>query len=327
MKYVKLGKTDMEVSAIGLGCMVIAGFYNPGSADDAVNLIRHAGDIGVNFLDSSDAYGAGKNEEILARALDGRRDDFIVSTKFGNVRGPDGKPGADGRPEHVIKACDKSLQRLKIDVIDLYYQHRVDPTVPIEDTVGAMARLVEQGKVKHLGLSEAAPETVRRAHATAPISALQHEYSLWTRDEETDLIPLCKELGITYVAYSPLGRGIFGGGITGADSLADGDRRRDHPRFKAENLDTNLRLLEPVKALAAAKGATPAQIALSWMMSKHDHVIPIPGTRKIENLDANAAAVEVSLSADEVATLDQAIPPGAAEGTRYPPGGMKTVRL
>jgi len=327
MKTVELGRTGERVSAIGLGCMVISGFYAEGSREEAIDLIHHARDIGVTFLDTSDAYGKGANEEIVADAISGARNDFFIATKFGNVRGADGKPGADGRPEYVIEACDKSLARLGIDVIDLYYQHRVDDTVPIEDTVGAMARLVEAGKIRHLGLSEAAPETVRRAHAVHPIAALQTEYSLWTRDAEADLLPLCKGLGISYVAYSPLGRGIFGGQITGADSLLEGDRRRDHPRFKPENIDANLKLLEPVKALAAEKGWQPAQVALAWMMNKHDHVIPIPGTRKAANLDSNAAAAGFALSDAEVAALDAAVPVGAAAGTRYPPGGMARVNL
>lgn len=327
MRQVHLGRNGLEVSAIGLGCMVISGFYGPGSAEEAIRLIHHARDLGVTFLDSSDAYGAGKNEELIARAIAGRRDDYVIATKFGNIRTPDGKRGADGRPEYVMEACEKSLKRLNIDVIDLYYQHRVDTSVPIEDTVGAMARLVEQGKVKHLGLSEAAPETVRRAVKVAPIAALQMEYSLWSREEETDLIPLCQELGIAFVAYSPLGRGIFGGEITGPDSLAEGDRRRDHPRFQADNLARNLQLLAPVKALAGQKGVSPAQIALAWMMNKHSHVIPIPGTRKAAHLDANAAAADIKLTPAEIKTLDDALPAGAAAGTRYPAGGMKAVRL
>ena len=325
MHKVELGRTGLEVSAIGLGCMVITGFYAPGSAEEAIALIQHARDLGVTFLDTSDAYGAGKNEELVAKAIAGHRDDYVIATKFGNIRTPEGKPSADGRPEYVVEACEKSLKRLNIDVIDLYYQHRVDPNVPIEDTVGAMARLVEQGKVRHLGLSEAAPDTVRRAVKVAPIAALQTEYSLWSRDAEADLLPLCKDLGISYVAYSPLGRGIFGGEITGPDSLAEGDRRRDHPRFQGDNLAANLKLLEPVKALAAERGASPAQIALAWMMNKHSHVIPIPGTRKAAHLDSNAAAASIRLTAEEVKILDDALPPGAAAGTRYPPGGMKAV--
>lgn len=327
MRQVPLGRSGLEVSALGLGCMVISGFYAPGSTEEAIKLIHHARDIGVTFLDSSDAYGAGKNEELLAQAIKGQRDAYVIATKFGNVRGADGKPGANGRPEYVQEACEKSLTRLGIDVIDLYYQHRVDDTVPIEDTVGAMQRLVEQGKVRYLGMSEAAPETLRRGAATAPIAALQTEYSLWSREAEDELLPLCKELGITYVAYSPLGRGIFGGQITGADSLGENDRRRDHPRFQGDNLERNLKLLEPVKALAAAKGASPAQIALAWMANKHDHVIPIPGTRKAGHLDANAAAMDITLSPDEIAQLDQAVPKDAAEGTRYPPGAMARVNL
>ena len=327
MRQVELGRSGLKVPAIGLGCMVISGFYGPGSAEEAIGLIRHAKDIGVNFLDSSDAYGRGKNEELIAEAIKGDRDGYIIATKFGNVRGPDGKAGANGKPAYVQEACEKSLARLGIDEIDLYYQHRVDETVPIEDTIGAMQRLVEQGKVKHLGMSEAAPETLKRGCATAPICCLQTEYSLWSREAENDLLPLCKDLGLSYVAYSPLGRGIFGGEITGAGDLGENDRRRDHPRFKPDALAHNLKLLEPVKDLAAAKGVSAAQIALAWMMNKHDHVIPIPGTRKAAHLDSNAAATDIDLSPEEIAALDTAIPVGAADGTRYPPGGMARVNL
>ena len=232
MKQRKLGADGLDVPAIGLGCMVMPGFYNPGDEAQSIATLHHAADIGVTFIDTSDAYGQGKNEDLVGRGIKGRRDDYIVATKFGNIRDADGKPAVDGRPEYVAEACDKSLGRLGIDVIDLYYQHRVDPSVPIEDTVGAMSRLIEAGKVRHLGLSEAAPETVRRANATHPIAALQTEYSLWTRMAEDEMLGLCKDLNIAYVAYSPLGRGMFGGDITGSDSLADGDRRANHPRFK-----------------------------------------------------------------------------------------------
>ena len=250
---------------------------------------------------------------------------YTIASKFGNIRDADGKPGAIGRPEYVAEACDASLKRLNIDSLDLYYQHRHDRTVPIEDTVGAMARLVEAGKVRFLGLSEASPEIIRRAHATHPIAALQTEYSLWTRDSEVDLLPLCRELRIGYVAYSPLGRGIFGGALEDADSLADGDRRRDMPRFKGDNLAANLKLIEPVKALAEAKGATPAQIALAWLLAQGDDIVPIPGTRRVDHLEANAGAVDIDLGADEVASLDAAFPRAAAAGDRYPAGNMALV--
>ena len=327
MKRRRLGRGRLEVSAIGLGCMVMPGFYAPGEEAQSIATIHRAAEIGVTFLDTSDAYGQGKNEELVGRAIAGRRDDYVIGSKFGNIRLPDGKPGADGRPEYVAQACEASLRRLEIDVIDLYYQHRVDPKVPIEETVGAMARLVERGWVRYLGLSEAAPATVRRAHATHPIAALQTEYSLWTRDAEAELLPLCAELGIGYVAYSPLGRGIFAGEITGPDSLAEDDRRRDHPRFQATNLEQNVKLVEPVRKLASAKGCTPAQIALAWVLAKGEHIVPIPGTRRCDHLESNATAVDVVLDPHDIARLDEAIPRDAAAGTRYPPGGMKTVNL
>ena len=326
MKQRILGASGLEVPAIGLGCMVMPGFYNPGDEAQSIATLHRAAEIGVTHLDTSDAYGAGKNEDLLGRAIKGRRDDYFIATKFGNVRDADGKPAVKGDPEYVTEACDKSLARLGIDVIDLYYQHRVDPSVPIEDTVGAMARLVEAGKVRFLGLSEAAPETVRRANAAHDIVALQTEYSLWTRMAEDVLLPLCKDLNIAYVAYSPLGRGMFGGDITGADSLAEGDRRANHPRFKDENLENNLKLVEPVRAMASEKGCTPAQVALAWVLAKGDHIIPIPGTRTQKHLEDNAAAADMDLSADEVATLDAAIPRDAVEGERYPPGALKHLQ-
>jgi len=325
MKKRRLG--TLEVPAIGLGCMVMPGFYLPGSEEQSLATLRRAADIGCNFLDTSDLYGNGANERLLARALKGRRDDYIVATKFGNVRRPDGTPDVDGRPEYVAQACERSLERLGIDCIDLYYQHRVDDKVPIEDTVGAMKRLVEQGKVRHLGLSEAAPQTVRRAHRVHPIAALQTEYSLWTRDVETEILPLCRELGIGFVAYSPLGRGVFGGEISGVQSLAEGDRRRDHPRFQGDNLRANLALVEPVRRVAQAKGCTPAQVALAWLLARGKDIVPIPGTRRIEHLEANVAAAEIALSADELAQLEAACPPGAARGTRYPAAQMKRLNL
>ena len=325
MRTKRLGDSQLEVPVIGLGCMVMPGFYGPGSEEQAIATLHRAAEIGANLLDSSDLYGAGKNEELIGRAIAGRRGDYIVATKFGNVRTPEGKPGVDGRPAYVRQACEASLKRLGIDAIDLYYQHRVDPSVPIEDTVGAMARLIEQGKVRYIGLSEAAEETLRRAHATHPIAALQTEYSLWSRDVESHMLPLTAELGIGFVAYSPLGRGIFGGEVTGPESLAEDDRRRDHPRFQGENLARNLELVEPLRELAATKSCTPAQIALAWVLSRSAHVVAIPGTRRIDHLEANAAAVDIALTPEEIAGLDAAIPPGAAQGTRYPAGQMAAV--
>jgi aryl-alcohol dehydrogenase-like predicted oxidoreductase len=320
MKKRKLG--PLEVPAIGLGCMVLPGFYFPGSEEQAIATLHRAADIGMNFLDTADAYGAGKNEELVGRAIKGRRDRYLIASKFGNVITPNAGREIDGRPEYVMSACEASLKRLGIETLDLYFQHRVDPQVPIEDTVGAMKRLVEQGKVRHLGLSEAAAATIRRAHKVHPIAALQTEYSLWTRDAEAEILPLCRELGIGYVAYSPLGRGIFGGEIQGAQSLAENDRRKAHPRFQGENLANNVRLAEAVAALAAGKGCSPAQLALAWLLSRGEDIVPIPGTRRIDHLEANAAAADIVLSAAELAALDAAIPAGAAKGTRYPAGAM-----
>jgi aryl-alcohol dehydrogenase-like predicted oxidoreductase len=317
----------LEVPAVGLGCMVMPGFYLDGSEQQSIDTLHRAADLGAGFLDTSDMYGFGENEKLVGRAIKGRRDDYIVATKFGNVRRPDGSMEVDGRPEYVIEACDKSLARLGIDVIDLYYQHRVDATVPIEDTVGAMKRLVEQGKVRHLGLSEAAPRTIRRAHAVHPIAALQTEYSLWTRDVEREILPLCRELGIGFVAYSPLGRGVFGGELAGAASLAPNDRRRSHPRFPGANLEANLALVEPVKRVAQAKGCGVAQVALAWLLARDPHVVPIPGTRRVDHLEANLAAAEIALSPGEIAQLDAACPPGAAQGTRYPEAHMNRLGL
>ena len=324
MKYRKLGHSPVEISAVGLGCMTMTGLY--GAADDAESIatIHEALDQGVNFLDTSDAYAAGKNEELVGKAIADRRDKTFLATKFGNVA-KDGKPGAEGRPEYVIEACENSLQRLNVDVIDLYFQHRVDTDVPIEDTVGAMAKLVEQGKVRYLGLSEAAAPTVRRAHAVYPISALQTEYSLWTRFPEEDLLPTCRELGITYVAYSPLGRGFLTGAVKELDDLGENDRRRDHPRFLAENIAKNVALLGPIEELAGAKGCSPAQIALAWVLAKGDDIVPIPGSKKRTHLAENIAAVDIDLSDSEVAALDAAAPPDFTSGDRYPAGQMRIV--
>jgi aryl-alcohol dehydrogenase-like predicted oxidoreductase len=316
----KLG--PLEVPALGFGCMVLPGFYFSGDEAQAIATLRRAEEIGVNFLDTADIYGGGKNEALVGRAIQGRRDRYLIATKFGNVLGPNAERDIDGRPEYVAAACEASLKRLGIETIDLYYQHRVDPRVPIEDTVGAMKRLVERGKVRYLGLSEAAPATIRRAHQVHPIAALQTEYSLWTRDAEREILPLCRELGIGYVAYSPLGRGMFGGEIRGAGSLAENDRRKAHPRFQGENLAANLRLVDAVAALARKKGCSSAQLALAWLLAKGPDIVPIPGTRRIDHLEANAAAVRIALTAAEVAALEAACPAGAARGTRYPAGAM-----
>lgn len=320
MQKRKLG--SLEVPALGFGCMVLPGFYLPGSEEQAIATLHRAAEIGVNFLDTADVYGNGKNEELVGRAIAGRRKDYLIATKFGQVFKPGAGNDIDGRPEYVVEACEASLKRLGIETIDLYYQHRVDARVPIEDTVGAMAKLVKQGKVRYIGLSEAAPQTIRRAHKVHPLSALQTEYSLWTRDAEAEILPLCRELGIGYVAYSPLGRGIFGGEISGAESLAENDRRKAHPRFQGENLAANVKLAAAVHAMAKGKDCSPAQLALAWLLAKGDDIVPIPGTRRVDHLEANAAATGIALSAADIAALEAVCPVGAAQGTRYPAGAM-----
>lgn len=321
-----LGSNGPQVSALGLGCMGMSDFYGP--ADDAQSLavLNHALDIGINFLDTADMYGVGANERLLAQLLKTRRDEVVLATKFGNVRAPDGAfLGVNGRPEYVRAACDASLQRLGVDHIDLYYQHRVDRTVPIEETVGAMAELVRAGKVRHLGLSEAAPQTLRRAAAVHPIAALQTEYSLWTRDVEAELLPLCRELGIALVPYSPLGRGFLTGTIRAAEQLAAGDWRRQNPRFQGEAMAHNLALADGVKALAAARGCTPAQLALAWLLSRGPQVVPIPGTRSIARLDENAAAAQLELGSDELRRIDELLAATPVAGTRYAAPAMAAL--
>jgi aryl-alcohol dehydrogenase-like predicted oxidoreductase len=317
----------LRVSAIGLGCMGMTPVYGEPDQDECIATLHRAIALGVSFIDTADMYGAGKNEELVGRALAGRRDQVVLASKFGNVRYPDGRRDVNGRPDYVPKACDASLKRLGVDAIDLYYLHRVDPNVPIEDTVGAMARLVEAGKVRYLGLSEAAAATLRRAHAEHPIAALQSEYSLWSRDVETEILPACRELGIGFVPYSPLGRGFLSGTITGLGALADNDRRREHPRFAADNLERNLGLLATLKRLAEARGCTLAQVALVWLLAKGLDIVPIPGTKRRRYLEENAAAVDLVLDPADLAALDAAFPQGAAAGDRYPAGGMRRVGL
>jgi aryl-alcohol dehydrogenase-like predicted oxidoreductase len=312
----------LRVSAIGLGCMGMTPIYGDPDPDEAIATVQRAIDLGVTMIDTADAYGGGRNEELVGRALAGRREGVVLATKFGNIRIADGKPEVNGRPDYVPRACDASLKRLGVEVIDLYYLHRVDPGVPIEDTVGAMARLIERGKVRHIGLSEAAAPTVRRAQAEHPIAALQTEYSLWTRDVEPEILPACRELGVGFVAYSPLGRGFLSGTITSSAALAESDRRRDHPRFAQENIERNLGLLDALRAVAAGKGCTPAQVALAWLLAQGEDVVPIPGTKRRKYLEENAAAASIELSAADLARIDAALPPGAASGDRYDAGGL-----
>jgi aryl-alcohol dehydrogenase-like predicted oxidoreductase len=322
----RLGRQGLTVSAVGLGCMGMSDFYGPSDEAEAVATIHRAIEEGVTFLDTADMYGPFKNEELVGRAIRERRDRVVVATKFGNERRADGSfVGINGKPEYVRRACDASLRRLGIDVIDLYYQHRVDPTVPIEDTVGAMAELVRAGKVRYLGLSEAAPATLRRAHAVHPISALQTEYSLWSRDPEEEILPAVRALGIGFVAYSPLGRGFLTGRFRSPDDLPEGDWRRQNPRFQGENFRKNLALVDRIRELAAAKRVTASQLALAWVLARGDDVVPIPGTRHRARVEENAAAAAVRLSPEELAQLDAMAPRGAAAGARYPSAGMATV--
>ncbi len=326
MQYRRLGANGPEVSALGLGCMGMSEFYGPGDDAESIATIHRALDLGLNFLDTADMYGVGRNEELVGRAIAGRRDSVFLATKFGNVRGPDGEfRGIDGRPEYVRQACDASLKRIGVDTIDLYYQHRVDPNVPIEDTVGAMADLVRAGKVRFLGLSEAGPQTLRRAHAVHPIAALQTEYSLWTRDPEGVLLDTARELGIAFIAYSPLGRGFLTSRFKSLDDLPADDWRRFSPRFQPGAFERNLRLAETVRRMAEAKNCTPAQFALAWLLAQGDDVIPIPGTKRRRYLEENVGALRVRLTTADLLRIHQAVPPGAATGERYPEAGMRTV--
>jgi aryl-alcohol dehydrogenase-like predicted oxidoreductase len=323
LEHRALGRGGLSVSAIGLGCMSLSGIY--GTADDAASedLIRYAIDQGVDHLDSSDMYGWGHNEEVIGRALKGRRDRVVLATKFGQTQNPGGPNGVNGKPEYVMQACEANLKRLGVDVIDLYYQHRVDPSVPIEETVGAMAKLVQQGKVRHLGLSEAAPETIRRAHKVHPIAAVQTEYSLLYRTEAEETLETTRPLGISFVAYAPLGRGFLTGAI---QTFADVDgRRAAHPRFQEQNFARNRELVARIEAIAKEKGCTPAQLTLAWLLAQGPDVVAIPGTRYKQRLDENLGALRVKLTPDDVSRMSAAIPRGAAAGTRYPAGGMKGV--
>ncbi len=314
----------LHVSELGLGCMGMSEFYGTADEDEAIRTIHRALELGITLLDTADMYGPFTNERLVGKAIAGRRDQVVLATKFGSRRGEDGSfLGISGRPDYVREACDASLARLGVDHIDLYYQHRVDNETPIEETVGAMKELVEAGKVRHLGLSEASAATIRRAHAVHPITALQSEWSLWTRDPETEIIPTVRELGIGFVAYSPLGRGFLTGRITSVDDLDAKDFRRRGPRFQGDNLRHNLELVAQVEELAAEKGVTPSQLALAWVLAQGDDVVPIPGTKRVRFLEENAAAAEVELSEEDLRRLDEAFPPGAADGDRYP--DMSTV--
>jgi aryl-alcohol dehydrogenase-like predicted oxidoreductase len=331
MKTRRLGNTGIHIPAIGLGCMGMSSVY--GTADDptSIAVIHRALDLGINFLDTADIYGAGHNEELVGRAIAAKRDQVVLATKFGNrIRGSwaDGKGyDIDGSPAYVKQAAEASLRRLGVETIDLYYQHRVDPGTPIEETVGAMAGLVKEGKVRWLGLSEAAPETIRRAHAVHPIAALQTEYSLWTRDPEDELLGLTEELGITFVAYSPLGRGFLSGELKSPDDLAPDDWRRNNPRFQGDNFRKNLELVEELESLAGEKGTTAAQLALAWLLTRGEHVVPIPGMRRIARLEENAAAVDIALTDEELRRLDLIAPVGAAAGLRYPEPMMAALNV
>jgi aryl-alcohol dehydrogenase-like predicted oxidoreductase len=319
-----LGSSGIAVSAIGLGCMSLSGVYGASSDDDGIALIRDALDRGITFLDSSDAYGAGHNETLVGRAIKGRRGEIVLATKFGNVGGRGGK-FADGRPEFVIASCEASLQRLGVEVIDLYYQHRIDPAVPIEDTVGAMARLIQQGKVRALALSEASPKTIRRAHAVHAIAAVQNELSLLYRSEAEETLRVTRELGIGFVAYSPLGRGLLTGVVEDPNKMAETDARRRHPRFAAENIAANLTLVDRVKAIAARKDCTPGQLVLAWLLAQGNDIVPIPGTKRTARLNENIGALTVRLSGADLAAIEQAVPVGAVAGLRYPEAQMKSV--
>ena len=319
MKTRNLGNQGLVVSELGLGCMGMSEFYGNRDETEAIATIHRAIDLGVNFLDTADMYGPFTNEQLVGRAIRDRRDRVVLATKFGNVRTESGGfAGISGKPDYVRQACDASLKRLGVDVIDLYYQHRVDPTVPIEDTIGAMAELVQQGKVRYLGMSEAAPATIRRAHAVHPITALQTEYSLWSRDPEDEILATVRELTIGFVAYSPLGRGFLSGAITRPEDLEEDDYRRNSPRFQGENFAKNLQLVERVKAIATEKGVTPGQLALAWLLAQGEDIVPIPGTKRRTYLEENVAAAEIMLTAKDLRRIEDVAPKGTIVGERYP---------
>jgi len=329
MRKRNLGKHGPEVAAVGLGCMGMSISYGEPNDEESIATIHRAIDLGCNLIVTSDAYGSGVNEELIARAIKGRRDKVMLATKFGNLALGGGNTSglSGGHPDYVLQACDKSLKRLGVDLIDIYGLHRVDPTVPIEDTVGAMKKLVEQGKVRHLALSEAGPQTIRRAHKVHPIVAVETEYSLWSRDVEQDVLPACRELGIGFMAYAPLGRGFLTATMKTLDALLPKDRRRDHPRFNPDNIKRNAELLAPIEKIAAARKCTPAQVALAWVLAQGDDIVPIPGTKRRQYLEQNVAALDVKLSAEEIAALTKAFPPNVTAGTRYPEKQMKALGI
>jgi aryl-alcohol dehydrogenase-like predicted oxidoreductase len=327
MEMRTLGASGIKVSAIGLGLMSMSGIYGNANDEESIRVIHYALDKGINMLDSADMYGWGHNEELLGKALRGRRQGVIVATKFGQVKLPDGKQGVDGSPDYVMRACEASLKRLGIEVIDLYYQHRVDPNVPIEDTVGAMKRLVEVGKVRAIGLSEARPETIRRAHKIHPIAAVQNEYSLLYRVEGEETLAATRELGISLVAYAPLGRSMLTGSVKGKADLPEGDRRLAHPRFQAEHLDKNVKIVKRIEEISVEKKCTPAQLVLAWLLAQGKDIVPIPGTKRRQRVDENLAALEVKLSAQDVKRISDIAPPGAGAGPRYPVDALKRVYL
>lgn len=326
MQKRKLGKSELEVSPLGLGCMGMSEFYGTGNDEESIQTIQYALDQGVTFLDTADMYGVGHNEKLIGRAIKDRRDDVVLATKFGNVRGEDGSfQGVNGHPDYVKQSCEDSLKRLGIDHIDLYYQHRVDPEVPIEETVGAMAELVKEGKVRYLGLSEASPKTIKKAHQEHTITALQTEYSLWSRDVEEEILPLCRELGIGFVPYSPLGRGFLTGQIKTFDDLEEDDFRRYNPRFQGDNFQKNIDLVRKIEAMAEEKGCEPSQLALAWLLAQGEDIVPIPGTKRRKYVDSNLGALQVNVSKQELEQIDKIAPRGAFAGERYPAEQMKSL--